>query len=445
MNKTTRDNILIVDDTPENIALLSEILQLRGYHISAAKDGERAIKIAGHTQPDLILLDVMMPGIDGFETCRRLKFLAQTRDIPVIFISAKTAMDDLVMGFSVGGTDYISKPFQKEEIFARVENQLKIKYLNDKLTASELNMRELYLEYQQQSDRLKLIVTLVDDGLLELNRSGEIQHANPAIEREFGFSAKALHSLNFTKLLAEPFSSRYKALFTANNSESKDACSIEAKGVEIIGKRYDGSEFPIELSLIKIPETQTMYLVTLHNITAHKDKEKKLRNLSYIDPLTNLANRRHFDENYETIWLHGQQTRSKIAFIMIDIDFFKQFNDLYGHQTGDICLQKVAKALKDEIKRPCDLLARIGGEEFAVILPNASKEGVIQVAEQLRKSIQALQIPHDCSEFKVITISLGIAITTITEKCNTSSMLYQMADEALYHAKSSGRNQYSIF
>ncbi len=443
MNRNAADNILIVDDTPENIALLSEILQLRGYQILAAKDGERAIIIAQHTKPDLILLDVMMPGIDGFETCRRLKALEQTKDIPVIFISAKTTMDDLVMGFSVDGADYINKPFQKEEIFARIENQLKIKHLNQQLTTSEFNMREMILEYQQQSDRLKLIVTLVDDGLLELNHSGEIQHANPAIEKYFGFSAKALQSMNFTRLLAEPFASRYQTLFS--NSNSVTPYSLEEKRVELIGKRYDGSEFPLEFSLTEIPDSQNMYLVTIHDITSQKDKEKELRNLSYIDPLTTLANRRHFDENYETIWMHGSQTRSKIAFIMIDIDFFKQFNDHYGHQAGDVCLKKVANALKKNIKRPGDLLARIGGEEFAVILPNSSKEGATQLAEQLRKSIQSLQIAHNSSNYKVITISLGIAITTITEKCHSANMLYQMADEALYQAKSTGRNQYSVF
>ena len=451
MNKITSGQILVVDDTQDNIALLTEILQNKGYQISAARDGERAIKIARHIIPDLILLDIMMPGIDGFETCKRLKSLDSTKAIPVIFISAKTDMSDLVTGFSVGGTDYITKPFHEEEIYARVENQLKIKNLNHQLATSEVNMRDLLVEYQQQSEQLQQIVTLVIDGLLKLNSSGEIQDANPAIEKLFGYSTQALQSINFTRLLAEPFASQYENLFEHNSLELEhNGLELEhdfskEKSVELIGKRQDGSEFPIEFSLLKMPASEKMYLAVIHDITVHKNKEEKLRDLSYLDPLTNLSNRRYFDENFARVWLQGQRTRSQIAFIMIDIDFFKQFNDSYGHQAGDVCLIKIAETLKDNIKRPGDIVARIGGEEFAVILPDTSKEGVIQVAEQLRHNVQALKIPHCDSIYNVITISLGIAITTPDNECHASSMLHKMADEALYQAKQSGRNQYTVF
>ncbi len=448
MNKTSPAKILIVDDTAENIALLTEILQYKDYQISAARDGERAIKIARHIIPDLILLDIMMPGLDGFETCRQLKSQNSTQAIPVVFISAKTDMDDLLMGFSVGGTDYINKPFHKEEIYARVENQLKIQYLNQQLASSELHLRELLVEYQQQSEQLQKIVTLVIDGLLELNSSGEILQANPAIEKLFGYSAKALHALNFTRLLAEPFASEYKRLFADNTLDPIQGIpegGSREKTIEMLGQRQDGSEFPIELSLIQIPASKNIYLAVIHDISLQKKKEAQLRHLSYIDPLTNLANRRHFDENYATLWRQGQRSKKQIAFIMIDIDFFKQFNDIYGHQAGDICLKKVARSLKDNIKRPCDIVARIGGEEFAVILPDTSKDGVLQIAEQLSNSVMALKIPHSGSNYNIITISLGIAITTIGEQCRSANMLYQMADEALYQAKQSGRNRYTLF
>lgn len=444
MNEITPAKVLIVDDTQENIALLTEILQPEGYQISAAENGDRAIKIARHISPDIILLDIMMPGMDGFETCIRLKSLSITKTIPVIFISATKDMDDLVRAFSVGGADYISKPFRREEIHARIANQLKTQRLHRQLAHSELKVRSLLAEHQQQSDRLQQVVTLVIDGLLELNSSGEIQQANPAIEKLFGYSAKALISINFTCLLAEPFAHQYDNLFADIKRDPEHDFSQD-KSVEIQGIRQNGSEFPMELSLIKIPTDERMYLAVIHDITLHKNKEEKLRSLSYVDPLTNLANRRYFDEHYAMIWLHEQRSKNEIAFIMIDIDFFKQFNDIYGHQAGDVCLKKVAGALKNNIKRPCDLIARIGGEEFAVILPDTSSKGTILVAEQLRNNVLSLKIPHSGSNFKAITISLGIAITTIGIKCRASSELYQMADEALYQAKQSGRNQYALF
>ncbi|WP_198262922.1 diguanylate cyclase domain-containing protein [sulfur-oxidizing endosymbiont of Gigantopelta aegis] len=438
------NKILIVDDTAENITLLTEILQLKAYQISAAKEGERAIKIACHIQPDLILLDIMMPGIDGFETCRRLKNNPLTKDIPVIFISAKTDVDDLVMGFSVGGKDYINKPFHEQEIYARVANQLQIQALNNQLACSEKDLRKLLEEHQQQSKQLQQIVALVIDGILELDCYGNIQTANPAIAKLFGVNAQAIHSLNITQFFAEPFKTQYNILFE-HHANRPEQVFTQQTSIEIIARQTSGREFPIEFSLMKIPANENRYLAVIHDITAHKNKEEKLRHLSYIDSLTNLSNRRRFDEEYEKAWLQGQRNKSRIAFIMIDIDFFKQFNDTYGHQEGDVCLQKIAQALKNEIKRPGDIVARIGGEEFAVILPETSREGVTQVADQLRSIIQALKIPHKTSKHHIVTVSLGVAITTIGEECYSSSMLYQMADKALYQAKQNGRNQYSFF
>ncbi|MCW8930070.1 MAG: diguanylate cyclase [Gammaproteobacteria bacterium] len=445
MNKTTPNSILIVDDTQENLALLTEFLQYKGYQVSAARDGKRAIKIAKYISPDLILLDIMMPGIDGFETCKQLKSCDSTKDIPIIFITAKTDMDDLVMAFSVGGVDYINKPFHKEEIFARIENQLQIQRLNQQLAASEFNLRELLCEYQQQSDQLQQIVTLVVDGLIELNRSGNIQHANPAVEKLFGYSAKALHSVNLSRLFAEPYATQYKNLFSHNELESTKQGifkeELNVKNAEALGKRLDDTEFPIEFSLIKNPSNKNMYLAIIHDITIFKNKEEQLLQLTNIDPLTKLSNRRYFDDHFEKIWLQGQRNKTQIAFIMLDIDLFKQFNDTYGHQAGDDCLKKVAQSLQKNIKRPGDILARIGGEEFAIVLPETSKEGVIKIAEQLKKDVQALQITHSASSYKVITISLGIAIA---DSYQSSNILHQMADDALYQAKQSGRNQYIL-
>ena len=188
-----------------------------------------------------------------------------------------------------------------------------------------------------------------------------------------------------------------------------------------------------------------MYLAIIHDITRYKNTENKLRHLSYVDPLTNLANRRYFDEHFEKIWQQRQRSKDQIAFIMIDIDYFKQFNDNNGHQAGDKCLRQVAESLQKNIKRPGDIVARIGGEEFAIVLHDTSKEGVLQIAEKIKDDVQALQISHTSSDLKVITISLGIAITNAEQKNQSAKMLYHMADEALYQSKQSGRNQYTFF
>lgn len=438
MNTIPPAKILLVDDTPANLTLLTEILEYEGYQILAAKDGQRALKIASHIIPDLILLDVMMPGIDGYETCRQLKNNPATNSIPVMFISAKTDVDDLVRGFSVGGVDYINKPFREAEVCARIASQIRIQSLNKKLTASESDMRHLLVEYKNQSNRLQNIVELVVDGILETNGSGIIQLVNPAVEQLFGYSVEALQSLHFTRLLADPYATQYELLLG-------DQSFTEQKHIEIQGKHKNGNEFPIEFSLMKVPAREETYLAVIHDITLQKDKEEKLRNLSYIDPLTNLANRRHFVECYTKEWLQAQRMNKPVAFIMIDIDLFKQYNDTYGHQNGDDCLVNIASAIKNSIKRPSDIVARLGGEEFAIVLPDTPQEAVLQIAEQLRNAVQALNIPHKASNYGVVTISLGIAIAAGAENFLSPDDLYQMADKALYQAKQSGRNQVKIY
>ena len=442
MSKIHTHNILVVDDTQANIALLTEILEKQGYRISAAKNGEQALKIANHIVPDLILLDVMLPDIDGFETCRQLKDNVKTQSIPVIFITAKTEIEDLITGFSTGAVDYIYKPFQSEEVLARVKSQLRIQDLSSQLIKSEREMRQLLIKYQNQSKRLEQIVTNVIDGIMETTSTGIIQLVNPAIERLFGYKAEELYLTNFTNLLAEPFSSKYTEQLMKNNSVS--AVFLEQKMIEIMGKRKNGSHFPIEFSTVKIPSDEIIYLIVIRDITGHKDKEEKLRHLSYIDPLTQLANRRRFDESFPKEWMRSQRNNKPLAFIMIDIDFFKQYNDTYGHQAGDVCLTTVSNLIQNNIKRPGDTIARIGGEEFALILPDTDSEGAVKIAKQLRDSVIDLAIPHGTSIYEVVTISLGIAVCSNKQQSGSYKILYSLADKALYQAKNSGRNTYVL-
>lgn len=446
MNNTSPINILVVDDTQANIALLTELLEKSGYQVCAANNAEQAIKVASHINPNLILLDIMMPDIDGFEVCRQLKENPKTNSIPVIFISAKTDIEDLMTGFSVGAVDYINKPFHTEEVIARINNQIQIQSLNQQLIASEREMRQLVIKYQYQTERLEQIVKNVVDGILETTSSGIIQRVNPAIERLFGYKAEEIYLTNFTELLAEPFASQYSEIlsYDRNNPSCKQA-TVDENLIELMGKRSNGSLFPIEFSFLKMPSDEELYLIVIRDISIYKDKEEKLRHLSYIDPLTKLANRRRFDESFLREWMRSQRTKKPLTFIMIDIDYFKQYNDTYGHQAGDICLTTLANVIKNIIKRPCDIIARIGGEEFAVILPDTDQIGAVNIAEKLRKSVCDLAIPHSSSEHKVITISLGIATSVSDEQGLTSKILYNKADQALYQAKRSGRNKYIVF
>jgi diguanylate cyclase (GGDEF)-like protein len=298
MNTATKPTILIVDDTSSNIQVLAESLRT-DYRVKVASNGKIALDIlAKNTHPDLILLDVMMPDMDGYTTCQHLKNNPQTQNIPIIFVTAKSEYEDEERGLNLGAVDYISKPFHIPIVLARVRNHVNLKLKNDLL--------ETYAR---------------------------------------------------------------------------------------------------------------------------------------LDSLTNIPNRRRFDEDFANEWKRAQRSNSVLSLILIDVDYFKAYNDNYGHGAGDICLYKIASALNTVTKRSGDLIARYGGEEFVTLLPETDLQGAWQVAEQMRNQIHDLQLPHAYSPTsKYVTISAGVASTT-PQHIDISTSLLNIADERLYRAKALGRNR----
>ena len=321
-----KEYILVVDDTPHNLQLLLNMLTRKGYEAMGVTDGIKALADMQDKLPDLVLLDINMPNINGFEVCQKLKSSDRTRDIPIIFVSARDEVLDKVQAFSLGGVDYITKPFQIAEVLARVENQL--------------TLRRLQIQLQEQNERLKQ----------------EIDH----------------------RVIAE---------------------------------------------------------------TLLQEANKKLEQLVNLDGLTQLANRRCFDEYLEQEWQRSGREQLPLSLIMCDIDFFKNYNDNYGHVAGDDCLRKVSGVIKQSVRRPADLAARYGGEEFVLVLPNTDIEGAVSLAESIRHQLATLAIPHeDSAANQFVTLSLGV--TCLTPKLDSNpSILLTAADYALYRAKELGRDQ----
>lgn len=289
-------NILIVDDTRLNIQIMTDILA-KDHKIFCATSGKEALEIAMSQRVDLILLDVIMPEMDGYEVCKRLKSDHQTQNIPIIFVSAMTDVEDETKGLEMGAIDYIFKPVRPAILKMRVKNHLELK--------------------------------------------------------------------------------RYR---------------------DILEQR------------------------------------------SLFDGLTGIANRRHFDEVFEKEWRRALRSGDTLSLAFLDIDFFKRYNDCYGHLAGDDCLRKVGSALKDSLHRAGDLVARYGGEEFVIVLPSMSQADAVQVGEKVRQNIESLKVVHELSEVSdYVTISVGIA-TIIPEKDMDPASLLKKADNALYQAKSKGRN-----
>jgi len=289
--------ILLVDDAPTNIQILNETLKDE-YQLFFATNGRDAIRITKESMPDLILLDVIMPEMDGYEVCRILKADHLLQNIPIIFITAMNQQEDEAIGLELGALDYITKPFNPVIVKLRVRNQIELKRQRD--------------------------------------------------------------------LLAR---------------------------------------------------------------------------LSHLDGLTEIANRRSLNEALEREWRRGSRSQKPISLLMIDIDYFKMYNDSCGHLAGDDCLRLVAQGLKGALGRAADFIGRYGGEEFLAILPETDESGALVVATLMQKHISGVDIPHPTSPLGGrITLSIGIATATGKREQNCECLL-NAADKALYQAKQEGRNR----
>lgn len=304
MKKST---ILIVDDMQENLLLLSDILHSE-YDIKIAKNGEKALDIIAAGGVDLVLLDIVMPVMDGYEVCKILQDNPKTKHIPIIFVTAKTNPKDEQKGFELGAEDYITKPFNPATVKARVKTHI-----------------NLHLQQLELKRHIKLI-------------------------------------------------------------------------------------------------------------------EK----ISITDGLTDIFNRRHFNETFPKIINSAKRKDELVCFLMLDIDHFKLYNDNYGHQAGDEVLVKFAKCLKENLKRADDMAFRLGGEEFGIVYNEDSKAKALEFANKLRQNIEDLHIPHEYNSASAyITVSMGLLCKKASEIKNMDEA-FKQADDLLYEAKDTGRNRVSV-
>jgi diguanylate cyclase (GGDEF)-like protein/PAS domain S-box-containing protein len=413
--------ILIVDDAPDNLAPLREMMLRQGYQTFVATSGDRAIDIAQRVHPDLVLLDVVMPGMDGLEACRRLKAHPATSRIPVIFMSARGELDDIVAGFDIGAADYIPKPLRMEEVCARVRAQLRLNSGNSDAESQK-----------QQTERLRMIVDSMDQGLLIVERSGRIQYANPACDRFLGHATEDLVGRSLAELLAnkETYPDGWAAM---------EAIGHGTREVRI--RHRDGSMRAMDLTMTPMHAADGLFIALLHDITHHKQSEDALQRAAMVDSLTQIANRRHFDAFLEKEWQRAIRNAQPLSLVVLDVDYFKLYNDTFGHAAGDVCLQKVAQALQAHALRPTDLAARYGGEEFVLLFAETPIDAAARLAEAIRATVEGLQLLNPrSSASRWLTVSVGVA-TIVPTQLDEIEQLFVCADRAMYAAKESGRNR----
>jgi diguanylate cyclase (GGDEF)-like protein len=449
-----KGNILLIDDLPDNLKLLTNLLSQLGYVVRSAVSGARGIKSAKSKCPDIVLLDIHMPEMNGYQVCESFKKDPDLCNVPILFISALDETFDKLKAFQAGGVDYVTKPFQIEEVVARIEAHLTIQKQREALHNEIIKRQEAEEILYQSRALLSGVLNSALDGIAALQAvrdpiNGKIEDfrclvVNPVISKILKRNREELiGKLIFKKFLnnLDPnlFDQFIGVVETGISSSqdiyysSSDSCWYHYVAVKL------GDGFAITVRDITIRKQTELDLQQTN--AELQEANQKLELLSNLDGLTQIANRRRFNDYLLIHWQHHQREQTSIALLLIDIDYFKLYNDAYGHQRGDDCLVQVAQAIAKVPQRVVDLVARYGGEEFAVILPDTSAEGAVLMAELIQDAIANLAIPHQSSRVSDrITLSLGIASVTPTMDQSLDTLITD-ADQALYTAKKQGRNQ----
>lgn len=399
--------ILIVEDTVMNIKILGNILKKRGYQIAIAGNGQKALNFVKKKLPDLILLDIMMPGIDGYEVCGRLQNNAKTSDIPIIFISALHGIENKLQGFKQGAVDYITKPFQEEEVLARVKTHLELKLSKERLLEDNYWFKTLFENATEP-------IIMFDDQY-------RIVDINDKFSETFKYSLGEIQTRKIDQVI------KTENADILNTKIGKGLMS--GQQMELQERHYDKYGEAVDCLIRGIPVVIAGKLVggfiQFVDITEMIKKEAKIRYISFHDQMTGLYNRRYFENEIDRM---NKTRRLPVSLIVADMDELKQINDNYGHLEGDRFIIMAAEIIKS-VTRADDIVARIGGDEFAVILPETGKKVASSIVDRIDKKCRQRN-----KNLKIqISISAGFAIKQREEQ--DLREILQKADRNMYKSK----------
>lgn len=445
---SSQATILIVDDTPANLDLLFRYLEKADYKVLVAQDGEGAILQAEYAQPDLILLDVMMPNLNGFETCTLLKANRITRDIPVIFMTALSEPSHKVTGFETGGVDYVTKPLEYREVLARISTHLTVRQLQKSLEEKNRALQQeierhkkTQADLQRSKERYALAARGANDGLWDWDIGANRLYLSPRWQTMLGYQEGALghslfewfslvHSQDFGHLqqqIIAHLEGRQSHLETEYRILHRDGSYrwMLCRGLAVC----DADHIPYRMA-----GSQT-------DITVRKQAEERLRYKSTHDALTGLPNRSLFLQRLNRRLAESRQKETyQFALCFIDLDGFKAINDTRGHAVGDQLLVEVARRLQSSV-RSQDTVARFGGDEFTILLSEIDKpEAMLSIVEQIQHTLnQPVYLNGD-----QIQIGASIGITFGHSDYNRPEDILHDADLAMYRAKSHGQSFYFL-
>ncbi len=447
--------ILVVDDIPANVKLLEARLLAEYFDVLTAADGHEALAICDRNQVDLILLDIMMPGIDGFEVCERLKANPKTAHIPVVMVTALDQPADRVRGLKAGADDFLTKPVNDLQLISRVKSLLRLKTLSDELrmraeTAHTMGMDELMRTGDGRADEAGQVL-LVDSRansqeriIKTLKPVADVTAISDPQAALFEAAENAFElvivNANFDEYdplrLCSQFRSLERTRFlpilivTEQGADDMVIRALDLGVNDYIVRPVDPNEL-VARSLTQIRRKR-------YNDRLRASVKQTIE-LAVTDPLTGLNNRRYLDSHLNALFNRSMARGRPLSVLITDIDRFKQVNDTYGHDGGDQILKEFANRVRSTV-RGADLACRYGGEEFVVVMPDTSPEVAAAVAERLRATIESTPFLLKSSG-ETLNITASFGISSRIASVITPDQLMKQADLALYEAKNTGRNR----
>jgi diguanylate cyclase (GGDEF)-like protein/PAS domain S-box-containing protein len=422
--------LLIVDDYPENLISMRALLQRQDWQVITAASGFEALSLLLEHDIDLVLLDVQMPGMDGFEVARLMRGSQRTRLTPIIFLTAnEQSQDAVIKGYASGAVDYLFKPFDPQILKPKVQALLE----------HQRNRRALQRLSRDLEVARAFNASVLDnaaEGILVVGEDGLIRFANPAMSRLLNATVQDLQGKEFLDFLQKPHipvwadSELYIGYKRGETLRLHDAMLRTAPGQQV----------PVALSCAPLPREQQAMVVTVLDMSVVRHLHQQLEFQAVTDPLTGLLNRRGFYQTVENLLLRGERSDSAWVLLYLDLDGFKRVNDSLGHDAGDRVLRWVSEQLKACL-RPFDILARMGGDEFTALLDLEFPEQAAKIAEKL---IERVSI---CQQIDGLDIALGasIGIATFPDCGANLDGLLRASDIAMYEAKRAGRQQYRFY
>jgi two-component system cell cycle response regulator len=447
--------VLVVDDVPANVKLLEARLSAEYFDVTTAFSGAEALALCERAECDIVLLDVMMPDMDGFEACRKLKSNPATHHIPVVMVTALDQPSDRVKGLEAGADDFLTKPVSDVALISRVRSLSRLKMVTDELrmravTSKEIGIqspeREAVTETGKQGN-----ILIVDDRKSSYERMVAMLSAEHKVEVEADPNDALFHAAegNFDLLIVSLGLQNFDGLRLCSQIRSLD----RTRNVPILAvaeadnsqRVVRGLEIGVNDYLIR-PIDKNEMLARVRTQIKKKRYTERLRDnvqltveMAITDVLTGLFNRRYMETHLATLVEQAAQRGKPISVLVLDIDYFKSINDGHGHDAGDDVLREFALRVRKSI-RNIDLACRYGGEEFVVVLPETDMAVATMVAERLRRRIASEPFGiQDGSRDLDVTISIGIA--ALDGASDNAATILKRADTALYRAKRDGRNR----